>query len=282
MTTEAALELMNCGDVRAAEAVGRCVGPIASLVESVAKRMRRGGRLIYVGAGTSGRLGVLDASEIPPTFGLPPGTVIGIIAGGEKALTRAAEGLEDDRSAGAEAVAALAVSETDTVIGLTASGNTPFTVGAVEYAAKAGCLTACVTCDPGSDIVGFAGVQIVVETGPEFIAGSTRLKAGTAQKLVLNMISTMVMVRLGYTTGNVMTNLSAANEKLRKRAVSILSTEAGISSGEAEDLLDASGGDLRIAIVSGRTGCTIDEAREALESTSYVIGRAVELIREKE
>lgn len=282
MLTEAALELMNRGDARAVEAAGRCVGVIASLVESVVERMRKGGRLIYVGAGTSGRLGVLDASEIPPTFGLPPGRVIGIIAGGESALTRAVEGAEDDRTAGADTLASLKLSDEDTVIGLTASGNTPFTIGAVEYAAASGCLTACVTCDPAGEITGLAKIQIVLDTGPEFIAGSTRLRAGTAQKLVLNMISTMVMVRLGYTSGNVMTNLSVANEKLRNRALSILETELEILSDEAEDLLDASGGDLRIAIVSGRTGCASGEARAALESSSYVIERAVELIRAKE
>ncbi|MCO6510905.1 MAG: N-acetylmuramic acid 6-phosphate etherase [Aridibacter famidurans] len=282
MPTEAALELMNRGDARAVESAGRCVRVIASLVESVVERMRKGGRLIYVGAGTSGRLGVLDASEIPPTFGLPPGHVVGIIAGGEEALTQAVEGAEDDRSAGADALASLKLADKDTVIGLTASGNTPFTAGAIEYAAESGCLTACVTCDPEGAIVGRSEVQIVLHTGPEFIAGSTRLKAGTAQKLVLNMISTMVMVRLGYTSGNVMTNLSPANEKLRKRALSILSSELKISSGEAEDLLDASGGDLRTAIVSGRTGCDSGEARAALESSSYVIASAIELIRAKE
>ncbi len=278
METKDALRLMNAGDLSAVEAVGRAVTPIAALVEEIVARFLKGGRLIYVGAGTSGRLGVLDASEIPPTFGLQPGRVVGVIAGGPEALEKAVEGLEDVREAGADALTALELGSDDVVIGLTASGSTPFTIGAVAAARESGTLTACVTCDPESEIVKAVDKPIVVEVGPEFIAGSTRLKAGTAQKLVLNMISTMTMVRLGYTSGNLMTNLWPGNQKLRERAARILASEIEVPAEVAAGILDECGGDLRVAIVARRAGVSPAQAAEALISTGQVIEAAVSLL----
>jgi N-acetylmuramic acid 6-phosphate etherase len=282
MTTPDALSLMNEGDRNAVQAVAYSIGSVATLVDAIVPRMRAGGRLIYIGAGTSGRLGVLDASEIPPTFGLESGRVVGLIAGGPKALQSAVEGLEDDRQAGAEAVGDLVLSANDVVIGLTASGNTPFTVGAVANARSAGCLTGCVTCDPGGEIVVVVEIPVVVAVGPEFIAGSTRLKAGTAQKLVLNMISTMTMVRLGYTSGNRMTNLKPGNLKLKSRAVRILAEETAISEDEAREILDTCGGDLKTAIVSKRTGRPPEDAAAALAKSGQVIQEAVETLHRED
>lgn len=280
MGTAEALRLMNEGDVRTVEAVGEKVEEIALLVDQIAVRMKDGGRLIYLGTGTSGRLGVLDASEIPPTFGLEPERVVGIIAGGPAALSRSVEGLEDVREAGAEAIASIALRKGDTVILLSASGNTPFTLGAAEEAASNGSLTACITCSRDGALAGLVKIPIVIETGPEFIAGSTRLRAGTAQKLVLNMISTMTMVRLGYTSGNRMTNLSPANQKLAERAKRIVAAETGLPDDAAGDLIRICGGDHRVALVKHKTGKTVDESRAALENTGFVIADAVQLLSE--
>ena len=270
------VRLMNEEDARVAGAVGRVLPEVARVVEGVVERLRAGGRLFYVGTGTSGRLGVLDASECPPTFGVPPELVQGIIAGGYEALYRATEASEDDREAGARDAAARGVSARDALVGIAASGRTPYTVGAVEYARAQGAFTAAVTCAPGSPITRAAEVAIAPEVGPEVLAGSTRLKAGTAQKMVLNMISTATMVRLGYVTGNRMTNLRPSNVKLRARSERILAAEAGLDETEARAALEAAGGDLRVALVMSKTGRPRDEARAALEAAGWVVARAVE------
>jgi N-acetylmuramic acid 6-phosphate etherase len=282
LPTADVLRLMNEEDAGVAAAVGRVLPEVGRAVEEIVKRLSSGGRLFYAGTGTSGRLGVLDASECPPTFGVPPELVQGIIAGGYDALHRATEASEDDREAGARDVEARGVTGKDALVGIAASGQTPYTIGAVEYARKLGAFTAAVTCVPGSPITSAAEVSVVPVVGPEVVAGSTRLKAGTAQKMVLNMISTATMVRLGYVTGNRMTNMRPSNVKLRARSERILAAEAGLDEGAARETLSAAGGDLRVALVMSKTGRDVEESRRALEACGWVVARAVEeLSRER-
>src|SRR5437588_9787968 len=278
LPTSEIVRLMNEEDARVAAAVARVLTDVTRAVERIVERMKAGGRLFYVGTGTSGRLGVLDASECPPTFGVPPEVVQGIIAGGYEALYRAVEASEDDREAGARDVEARGVNGLDALVGIAASGRTPYTIGAVEYARGVGAFTAAVTCAPGSPITEAAEVSIVPVVGPEVVAGSTRLKAGTAQKLVLNMLSTAALTRLGYVTGNRMTNLQPRNVKLRARSLRILSAEAGLDESAASEALERAGGDLRVALVMSRTSRTPEEARAALEASAWVVARAVEVL----
>ena len=275
LPTAEVLRLMNEEDAGVAGAVARVLPEVGRAVEAVVERLRAGGRLFYVGTGTSGRLGVLDASECPPTFGVPPELVQGIIAGGYDALYRATEASEDDREAGARDASARGVSGGDALVGIAASGRTPYTIGAVEYARSLGAFTAALTCVPGSAITLAAEVSIAPVVGPEVLAGSTRLKAGTAQKLVLNMISTATMVRLGYVTGNRMTNMRPSNVKLRARSERILAAETGLDEVNARAALSEAGGDLRVALVMTKTGRGKDEAREALEACGWVVEHAV-------
>ena len=272
------LRLMNEEDAGVAAAVGRVLPEAERAVEGIVGRLRAGGRLFYVGTGTSGRLGVLDASECPPTFGVPAEMVQGIIAGGYEALYRATEASEDDREAGARDAEARGVTGADALVGIAASGRTPYTIGAVEYARRLGAFTAAVTCAPDSAITRAAEVAVVPVVGPEVVAGSTRLKAGTAQKMVLNMLSTAAMVRLGYVSGNRMTNLRPANEKLRGRSQRILAAEAGLDARAAREALDEAGGDLRVALVMSKTGRPREEARAALAASGWVVARAVEAL----
>ena len=278
LPTAEIVRLMNEEDASVAAAVGRVLPDVVRAVERIVERMKAGGRLFYVGTGTSGRLGVLDASECPPTFGVPPELVQGIIAGGYEALYRAVEASEDDREAGARDLQSRGVNGSDALVGLAASGRTPYTIGAVEYARSIGAFTAAVTCAPGSPITKAAEVSIAPVVGPEVVAGSTRLKAGTAQKMVLNMLSTATMIRLGYVTGNRMTNLQPRNVKLRARSLRILAAEAGLDEGAAREALDGAGGDLRVALVMSKTKRTPEEARAALEASAWVVARAVEMI----
>ncbi|HEX7999255.1 MAG TPA: N-acetylmuramic acid 6-phosphate etherase [Pyrinomonadaceae bacterium] len=270
------VRLMNEEDAGVALAVERVLPEVVRAVESIVERLRGGGRLFYVGTGTSGRLGVLDASECPPTFGVSPELVQAVIAGGYDATYRAVEASEDDRAAGASDLEARGVTGLDAVVGIAASGRTPYTVGALEHARKLGAFTAAVTCAPDSSITRVAEVSIVAIVGPEVIAGSTRLKAGTAQKMVLNMLSTAAMIRLGYVSGNRMTNMQARNTKLRARAVRILSAEEGLDETEASAMLDAAGNDLRTALVMSRTGRTREEAEETLAQSGGVVAQAIE------
>lgn len=275
LPTADVLRLMNEEDAGVAAAVGRVLPDVERAVEEIVKRLSSGGRLFYVGTGTSGRLGVLDASECPPTFGVPAELVQGIIAGGYDALHRATEASEDDREAGARDVEARGVTGKDALVGIAASGRTPYTIGAVEFARGLGAFTAAVTCVPGSPITCAAEVSIVPVVGPEVVAGSTRLKAGTAQKLVLNMLSTATMVRLGYVTGNRMTNMRPSNVKLRARSERILAAETGLNEDAARATLSAAGGDLRVALVMSKTGRGVEESRGALEACGWVVARAV-------
>ena len=276
LATEEIVRLMNEEDARVPAAVGRVLPDVARAVEGIVARLSEGGRLFYVGSGTSGRLGVLDASECPPTFGVPPELVQGIIAGGYDALHRATEASEDDREAGACDLVKRGVTGRDAVVGIAASGRTPYTVGAVEHARGLGAFTAAVTCAPESPITRAVDVAVVPVVGPEVVAGSTRLKAGTAQKLVLNMLSTATMIRLGYVTGNRMTNMLPRNEKLRARSLRIFAAETGADEAVARAALEAAGGDLRVALVMHATNRARGEAERALADSQGVVRRAIE------
>jgi N-acetylmuramic acid 6-phosphate etherase len=277
LSTSEIVRLMNEEDALVAEAVGRVRGEVARAVDGILERLRgEGGRLFYVGTGTSGRLGVLDAAECPPTFGVSPELVQGIIAGGYEACYRAVEASEDDRAAGVRDLVARGVTGRDAVVGIAASGRTPYTVAAAEHARALGAFTACITCAPESPITRAVEVAIVPVVGPEVIAGSTRLKAGTAQKLVLNMLSTATMIRLGYVSGNRMTNLSARNEKLLARAERIFRAETGLDERAARAAFAAAGNDLRVALVMQRTGRARVEAEAALAAERGVVAQAVE------
>lgn len=237
MTTLEAMRVMNNEDKQVAAAVETQLPQIAEAVDLIAERLRAGGHLIYVGAGTSGRLGVVDASECPPTFGVDYTLVRGIIAGGEDAMFRAAEGFEDSEERGAEAIDAGGVVAGDVVVGLSAAGRAPFVLGALRRAAELGALPLGVTCNPDSLMAPLCRVIIAPYVGPEVISGSTRLKAGTAQKLVLNMLSTGTMIRLGLVRSNLMVNVRPTNEKLRERATRIIMELGGVSHERAAELL---------------------------------------------
>ena len=240
--------LMNEEDATVAAAVRLVLDDVARAVDETAARLSTGGRLFYIGTGTSGRLGVLDASECPPTFGVSPELVQGVIAGGYDACHRAVEASEDDANAGGTDLKQRDLTDKDVVVGIAASGKTPYTVGAIKYARSIGAFTVGLTVVPGSPITREAEVSIVPVVGPEVLTGSSRLKAGTAQKLVLNMISTATMVRLGYVSGNRMSNLQARNTKLRERAVRIVAAESGAGETDAESVLEASGWNVREAV----------------------------------
>jgi len=269
---------MNDEDASVAQAVQPALTAIAETVDRVVDRLRSRGRLFYIGTGTSGRLGVLDAAECPPTFGVPADLVQAVIAGGYEACYRAVEASEDDGDAGAHDLQARDFSARDALIGIAASGRTPYTVGAVDFARQLGAFTAGITCVPDSPITQVAEVPIVAVVGPEVVAGSTRLKAGTAQKMILNMISTATMVRLGYVSGNRMTNVHTRNTKLRARAVRILMTEAGVDEALASEVLDAAEGVLPVAIVMAKTESGQARAKAALDAANGVIFEALKII----
>jgi N-acetylmuramic acid 6-phosphate etherase len=272
------VSVMNGEDEGVAIAVRAVLPDVARAVDGIVERLRADGRLFYIGTGTSGRLGVLDAAECPPTFGVAPELVQAIIAGGYEACHRAVEASEDDAQAGAHDLEQRGFTKADAVVGIAASGRTPYTVGAVEYARRLGALTIAITCAPESAITKAVEIGIVPVVGPEVIAGSTRLKAGTAQKLVLNMLSTATLTRLGYVTGNRMTNVQTRNAKLRERALRILMAESGIGEERAKEILDSAAGQLPVALVIARADCSRDEAVSALEKSRGVIAEAIELV----
>ncbi|MEV5456996.1 N-acetylmuramic acid 6-phosphate etherase [Streptomyces cellulosae] len=257
--------LMNAEDATVAGAVAGQVPAIAAAIDAVAERMARGGRLIYAGAGTAGRLGVLDASECPPTFNTDPSRVVGLIAGGPSAMVNPVEGAEDSPELAESDLAALGLTADDTVVGISASGRTPYAVGAVTYARKLGALTVGLSCNRDSALAAAAehGVEVVV--GPEFLTGSTRLKAGTAQKLVLNMISTITMIRLGKTYGNLMVDVRASNEKLRARSRRIVAQVTGADDASVERALAATNGEVKNAILVLLAGVDGPTAARLLE-----------------
>jgi len=239
-STAEIVALMNDEDATVAATVKRVLGDVVKAVDEIVARLSKGGRLFYTGTGTSGRLGVLDASECPPTFGVSPELVQGVIAGGYDACYRAVEASEDDAEAGAVDLKARGFGPGDVLVGIAASGRTPYTVGAVKFARAIGAFTVGLTCVPGSPITDAAELSIVPVVGPEVLTGSSRLKAGTAQKMVLNMISTATMVKLGYVSGNRMSNLQPRNVKLRERAVRIVMVERGVDQQKATSALESS------------------------------------------
>ena len=275
-TTLELVGLMHLEDKRAVAAVRPVLPHIAAAIDAIAPRMKQGGRLIYVGAGTSGRLGVLDASECPPTFNTAPGQVVGVIAGGRKALTEAVEEAEDDPDSGAQAMRDLAIGPLDSVVGIAASGRTPYVMGALTEARGRGALTIALICNLPAPLTHIADHVLAPLVGPEVIAGSTRLKAGTVQKLVLNMLSTGVMVRLGKTYGNLMVDVQQLNAKLQVRARRIVAQACGIDEEKAASILEASGGDVKVAIVSTLLHCTPDVARQRLQATDGNVRLAVD------
>ena len=274
-----ALSLINNEDKQVAFAVEKALPEVAVTVDSIVARLENGGRLFYVGTGTSGRLGVLDASELPPTFGVESGLVQGVIAGGIDALYKATEASEDNADAGEADLAARDLNAKDALIGIAASGRTPYTIGALEYARSLGCFTACITCNPDSPITEAADVAIVALVGPEAIAGSTRMKAGTAQKLILNMISTVAMIRMGYVVGNRMTNMRTANNKLRERSLRIIAAEAGKNEVEAQEFLAAAEDDLRVALVMAKANVGPDDAKRFLAESNFIVPKAIEMAK---
>jgi len=266
LTAAEIVEAMCAEDATAVAAVRAEREKVAAAIELVAERMRGGGRLVYVGAGTSGRLGVLDAAECPPTFDTEPGRVIGLIAGGPAAVTRSIEGAEDEADAARRDLGAIDVNAGDVVAGIAASGRTPYVLEAIAFARERGAATIGISCNPGSPLAAAAAVAITPVVGPEVIAGSTRLKAGTATKLVLNMLSTGAMVRLGKVHGNLMVDLRATSEKLRARARRIVGRLTGCGPEEVERLLEACGWEAKTAIVAGRESVSPDEARTRLQA----------------
>ncbi|MBD8011882.1 N-acetylmuramic acid 6-phosphate etherase [Microbacterium sp. Re1] len=273
--TEELVRSMNAEDRRVPEAVAAKTTEIAAAVDDIVDRFRRGGRLIYIGAGTAGRVGVLDASECPPTFGTDPSMVVGLIAGGETAIRSAVENAEDDDQAAEASLRQLGLTADDTVVGISASGRTPYVVGGLTFARAAGALTVAVASNAGSAVGAAAEIAIEVVTGPEFISGSTRLKAGTAQKLVVNMLSTLSMIKLGKTYRGVMVDLVATNEKLRARSISTVSRLAGVDIDEAVAALAAADGSVKLALLMLMTGAAADAAADALRRTDGILRDAI-------
>jgi N-acetylmuramic acid 6-phosphate etherase len=269
------VKLMNAEDAGVAAAVAAVLPEIAGAIDAIVARMRAGGRLIYLGAGTSGRLGVLDASESLPTFNIPPGLVVGVIAGGEPALTHSIENAEDDTLAGERDVAALEVGEKDCLVGIAASGQTPYTLGGMREARRRGGLVISIACNHPSPMAAAADIAIAPVTGPEVISGSTRLKAGTAQKMVLNMLSTGVMIRLGKTYGNLMVDVQPSNAKLRERARRIVEGACGLGPAEAAALIEHCGGEVKVAIVSHVASAPPEEARRRLAAAGGSVRVAI-------
>jgi len=276
LPTARILEIINAEDSQVAEAVARVIPAITGAVDAIVAAVERGGRLFYIGAGTSGRLGVLDAAECAPTFSAPPELVQGIMAGGEQALANATEATEDDPSIGARDLRERGFTSRDVLVGIAASGRTPYVLGAVAEARRLCAVTAGISCTPDSELARAVQFAITPLTGPEILAGSTRMKAGTATKLVLNMLSTAVFVRLGYVYGNLMVNLQPKNSKLADRARRIVAQAAGVTIEVAEALLSAAGNSVRAAIVMAKTGEDREAAERRLAAANGRISQALE------
>lgn len=275
LSTAELVRRMNAEDTLVADAVAGRSAEIAAAIDGITERFRRGGRLIYIGAGTAGRIGVLDASECPPTFGTDPSMVVGLIAGGEVAIRSAVENAEDDADAAEISLRELELGERDTVVGISASGRTPYVIGGLRHARSVGAFTVAIASNAPSAIGAEAEVAIEVVTGPEFISGSTRLKSGTAQKLVVNMLTTLSMIKLGKTYRGVMVDLLATNEKLRARSIRTVSQLAGVEVAAAADALDAADGSVKLALLTLATGATLDAASAALASADGILRDAI-------
>ena len=275
LTTLEMVRRMNVEDAGVALAVQAVLLDIATAVDAIAWRIRQGGRLIYMGAGTSGRLGVLDAAECPPTFGVAPDKVIGLLAGGQGAFQRPDESAEDNPLMGENDLRRINLGALDCVVGVTASGRTPYVLGGLRFARRLGCLTVAVACSRPAGVSQAAEISILAPVGAEVLSGSTRLKAGTAQKMILNMLSTGVMVRLGKTYGNLMVDVKPTNQKLRARALRILQQTAGIDEKRTKELLAACDWEVKTAIVAAKLGCNPQEARMALERAGGRVRQAL-------
>jgi N-acetylmuramic acid 6-phosphate etherase len=275
LDTQVLLALMNEADQAVPAAVAAEIPAIAQAVEAIGEALSGGGRLFYIGAGSSGRLGVLDAAECPPTFGVSPDLVRGVMAGGEAALSRASEASEDDPDSGARDLLAAGFGARDAVVGIAASGRTPYVLGAVAKARELGAVTCGISCTENSELSRAVEFPIEPKPGPEILAGSTRLRAGTATKLVLNMISTAVMIRLGHVYGNLMVNVQPGNRKLRDRARRIIEQVAGVSPKRAAELLDLAGNNVRTAIVMHNRGVPREDAKRLLAAAGGRIGQAL-------
>lgn len=276
-STRGIVDLLQAEDRTVPDAVASAADSLVALVDDVAARLSRGGRLFYVGAGTSGRLGVLDAAECPPTFGTDPDLVQGIIAGGPPALVRAAEAAEDDEAAGRAAITKAAVGEPDFVLGIAASGTTPYVSAALEQALLAGAGTGLLTCsEPPADLAGRVDHSITIRTGPEAIVGSTRLKAGTATKLALNTITTATMIRLGRVYGNLMVDLRATSRKLEDRSLRIIEALTGLDRIPAEDLLAAADGSVKTALAMHGMNVDLQTAEQRLEACDGFLAECLE------
>jgi N-acetylmuramic acid 6-phosphate etherase len=276
LSTIELLKLFNDGDKGVAEEVAKVLPKVAEAINEITMRMELGGRLIYVGAGTSGRLGVLDASECIPTFSLEEGLVIGIIAGGDTALRTGIEGAEDVLEGAIEELKKMNFSKKDSLIGIAASGRTPYVVGALKYAKEIGAASIALSCNLNSELSKFADIAIEVDTGAEILAGSTRLKAGTAQKLVLNMISTVSMIKLGKTYGNLMVDLQVSNIKLRDRAIRIIQAATSCDFKRAQEALQESKDQVKVAIVMILLDSSADKALELLKASGSRVRAALE------
>ncbi len=271
-----ALRIINAEDRKVAEAVEREIPKITQAVETIVARLENGGRLFYIGAGTSGRLGVLDASECPPTYSVPPEMVQGIIAGGERALTRSSEAKEDDAALGVRDLETRGFTGADVLVGIAASGRTPYVLGAIAHARALGAATIGISCTPDSELSRAAEIAIEPQPGPEVVTGSTRMKAGTATKLVLNMLSTASMIRLGHVFGNLMVNVQPTNVKLRERAIRIVADASGMSRERAAEFLDSSNGTVKVAILMARLGIGREDAERRLRAAR---GRVAEALK---
>lgn len=273
------LQWMNNEDATVASAVKNELPYIGKAIETIVERLQNGGRLFYIGAGTSGRLGVLDASECPPTFNVPNTLVQGIIAGGTYALTNAVENVEDNRTQAIEDIQQYGLAEKDVLIGIAASGRTPYVIAALQYAQQQGIYTISLSCNKNSGISQFANICIEVETGPEVIAGSTRLKAGTAQKMVLNMLTTATMIKLNKVYSNIMIDVQATNEKLRRRALSILKRFTQVDEVTGTALLEQTNYNIRMAIVMYNAKVSLEQAKEALQQQQGNIAETIRLLK---
>ena len=276
MTELEIVSAINEEDARVPLAIAKKLPEIAQAAHWAVEAFEQGGRLFYMGAGTSGRLGVLDAAECPPTFGVDPGMVVGLIAGGEKAFLKAIEGAEDSRELGRSDLEAHGLTAKDFVVGIAASGRTPYGLGGLEYAKSVGCRTAAIACNTGSAVGKAADLAIEVEVGPEVLTGSTRMKSGTAQKMILNMISTASMVRIGKAYQNLMVDVMQTNEKLHVRAENIVIDATGVERQEARRAIDAAGGSVKCAITMLLAGCGAEEAARRLEQAHGHVRAAIE------
>lgn len=281
MTPFEIAQVMNRNDARVPKAITPHLEQIARIISAVEHAFLNGGRLIYMGAGTSGRLGVLDASECPPTFGVSEDQVVGLIAGGDIALRSPVEGAEDNMNLGEEDLKKICITDKDVVIGLAASGRTPYVVGGLRYARNVGCITAAVVCNSGSRIAEEADIPVEIEVGPEILTGSTRLKAGTAQKLVLNMISTGAMVRTGKAYQNLMVNVVQSNQKLCTRAENIVMDATGADRETARKVIDKAEGNVKLAVVMILAERGVDEAKDLLGQSAGHVREAVRIAGQK-